>query len=63
MLASEGMPLIYYGDEIGLEGDVDPDNRRAFDWSKINSEDNYFIQSLGMLRKTNEVLRKGKPPP
>jgi len=63
MLASEGMPLIYYGDEIGLEGDVDPDNRRAFDWSKINSEDNYFIQSLGMLRKTNEVLRKGKTAP
>ena len=29
LLLSEGIPLIYYGDEIGLEGNVDPDNRRA----------------------------------
>jgi neopullulanase len=27
-----GAPCIYYGDEIGLEGGIDPDSRRAFPW-------------------------------
>ncbi len=27
-----GTPCVYYGDEIGLEGGLDPDNRRCFPW-------------------------------
>jgi glycosidase len=27
-----GIPQIYYGDEVGLEGGRDPDNRRPFPW-------------------------------
>jgi glycosidase len=29
-----GVPCIYYGDEIGLEGGDDPDCRRCFDWDR-----------------------------
>lgn len=29
-----GVPCIYYGDETGLEGGADPDNRRCFDWDR-----------------------------
>jgi len=29
-----GAPSIYYGDEIGLTGDKDPDCRRAFPWDE-----------------------------
>ena len=29
-----GVPCIYYGDEIGLQGGADPDNRRCFDWDR-----------------------------
>jgi alpha-glucosidase len=29
-----GVPSIYYGDEIGLEGGSDPDCRRCFDWDR-----------------------------
>ncbi len=29
-----GSPSLYYGDEIGLEGGHDPDNRRAFPWER-----------------------------
>ncbi len=29
-----GVPCIYYGDEIGLEGNYDPDNRRCFLWEE-----------------------------
>jgi glycosidase len=28
-----GAPLIYYGDEVGVTGGADPENRTAFDWS------------------------------
>ena len=41
----------------------DPDNRRAFDWSKINSEDNSLIRALGCLRKNSAILKKGKTIP
>ncbi len=27
-----GIPCVYYGDEIGMEGGYDPDCRRCFDW-------------------------------
>ena len=30
-----GAPCIYYGDEIGMLGGKDPDNRRAFPWDKF----------------------------
>ncbi len=30
-----GAPVIYYGDEIGMEGAADPDSRRAFDWAAV----------------------------
>jgi neopullulanase len=29
-----GAPCTYYGDEIGLTGGIDPDNRRAFPWDE-----------------------------
>ena len=31
-----GVPSIYYGDEIGLEGGDDPDCRRCFDWDRAH---------------------------
>jgi len=32
-----GLPTIYYGDEYGLRGGPDPDDRRTFDWSQVSS--------------------------
>ena len=34
LFAYPGAPAVYYGDEIGLEGSKDPDNRRAFPWER-----------------------------
>ncbi|NLB85250.1 MAG: glycoside hydrolase family 13 protein [Acholeplasmataceae bacterium] len=56
-----GKPMIYYGDERGLKGDEDPDNRRAMIWD-IKNENNSFYSNLfklGKLREKNEILRKG----
>lgn len=36
ILTSPGIPLIYYGDEIGLAGGGDPDNRRMYPWSDLS---------------------------
>lgn len=30
-----GVPLIYYGDEVGMEGKLDPNNRKPFPWSNL----------------------------
>jgi glycosidase len=58
-LTFEGMPLIYYGDEIGMEGDVDPDNRRVFNWDLINNSDTNSIKELSAFRIKSEILKKG----
>ncbi|TDE23518.1 maltodextrin glucosidase [Vibrio owensii] len=30
-----GTPCLYYGSEVGLEGGLDPDNRRCFPWDQV----------------------------
>ena len=30
LMTTRGIPMIYYGDEIGMTGGDDPDNRRDF---------------------------------
>ncbi|MDD4000490.1 MAG: glycoside hydrolase family 13 protein [Bacilli bacterium] len=59
-LCMDGIPLIYYGDEIALEGEVDPDNRRCFLWNRINEKPVLELQKLAVLRSNSEILKKGK---
>ncbi|MBW7476806.1 alpha-glycosidase [Paenibacillus oenotherae] len=56
-----GAPCIYYGDEIGLDGEFDPDNRKCMEWdtSKQDRELFAFHQHVIALRKQHEVLRTG----
>lgn len=58
-MAMDGIPLIYYGDELAMQGDEDPDNRRAMNWDLLNSKCLKAIKELGQMRKNNPVLSKG----
>lgn len=56
-----GPPAIYYGDEVGLQGGEDPDNRRRFPWdeSHWNSPLQAEVRRLICLRKDEDTLRRG----
>ncbi|WP_379126966.1 alpha-glycosidase [Paenibacillus sp. sgz500958] len=57
-----GTPCIYYGDEIGLTGNEDPDCRKCMEWdkSKQDLELYGFYQMMIALRKENKALREGR---
>lgn len=57
----KGIPGLYYGIEIPLEGGYDPDNRRPMNFNKINYESTYFktLKELISLRKSNKALAFG----
>lgn len=55
-----GVPLIYYGDEAGLLGHKDPENRKAYPWGRENKEILEHYSFFGNFRKNEEVLKKGE---
>lgn len=55
-----GVPCIYYGDEAGLTGGKDPENRKFFPWDEQNIRLFTICQNWIMLRKTSEVLIEGE---
>ena len=54
-----GAPTIYYGDEAGLCGWTDPDNRRTFPWGRENHELTEFHRYLIDIRRGNSAFRTG----
>lgn len=62
MFTIPGSPGLYYGDEIGLAGWTDPDNRRPYPWGKETEESKEifdFTKELIKIYKTTPCLRKG----
>ena len=54
-----GAPTIYYGDEAGLCGFTDPDNRRTFPWGREDWDMIAFHKNIIRIRKDLPALRKG----
>ena len=56
-----GAPCIYYGDEIGLDGEQDPGCRKSFPWDEHKWDKNLltYLKELITLRKKNPALRHG----
>ena len=56
-----GVPCLYYGDENGMEGHIDPFCRRCFDWEHLNEDLIGFYAKLGEIReKYREIFKDGK---
>lgn len=54
-----GAPTIYYGDEAGLCGWTDPDNRRAYPWGHEDRELIQYHKELIRIHKDYQVFRTG----
>ncbi|WP_270180343.1 alpha amylase N-terminal ig-like domain-containing protein [Alkalihalobacillus sp. CinArs1] len=51
-----GAPTIYYGDEAGVTGSKDPDDRRTYPWGEENEALVKHYQSAGEVRSENADL-------
>ncbi len=55
-----GVPCIYYGDENGMEGHIDPFCRQCFDWTNLNEDLIDFYKKLGQIREIyREIFKSG----
>jgi hypothetical protein len=58
-----GAPTVYYGDEVGLTGDDDPDDRRTYPWADLGGSPDVAVRAhytaLATLRGDIEPLRRG----
>lgn len=61
LLTTPGAPVIYMGDEFGMHGGADPDNRRMLDHNLTSQQQELhdFTALLGNFRLENEALRRG----
>ncbi|HEX5591381.1 MAG TPA: alpha-amylase family glycosyl hydrolase [Candidatus Limnocylindrales bacterium] len=58
-----GAPTVYYGDEVAMTGDDDPDDRRTYPWSDLGGSPDMAMfahyQSLAALRAAVPALTEG----
>ena len=54
-----GVPSIYYGDEVGMEGLIDPFNRKFYPWGKENEEILSHYKKISEFRKKTEIFKDG----
>jgi glycosidase len=62
LYTNRGTPLVYYGDEIGLPGAGDPDNRRSMTWAALSPNQTFLserLKKLGDIRSKHPALRRG----
>ncbi|MEX0675679.1 MAG: alpha-amylase family glycosyl hydrolase [Chthoniobacterales bacterium] len=67
VLSVDGVPMIYYGDEIGKSGAGDPDNRRMMRWGdEVTAEESAVrehFSKVAAVRHKHPALRYGSRRP
>ena len=67
VLSIDGVPMVYYGDEIGMSGAGDPDNRRMMRWGDaVTAEENSVrehFSKVAAVRQKHPALRYGSRRP
>jgi glycosidase len=58
-----GTPSVYYGDELGMEGSRDPENRRGMTWLAVSPQNDFLslYKKLIKTRNENPALQSGDP--
>lgn len=54
-----GAPTVYYGDEAGVCGFTDPDNRRTYPWGNEDQEMLAFHKDIIRIHKEHQALKTG----
>lgn len=54
-----GVPLIYYGDEAGVKGGKDPENRKTYPWGKEDKDILSWYKKLTHIRDHHQVFKRG----
>ena len=54
-----GVPSIYYGDEVGLQGESDPFNRACYPWGNEDKEIYSFYKKITQIRRDNNIFIDG----
>lgn len=56
LMGYPGMPTVYYGDEAGLYGSSDPDNRRTYPWGREDQDLLSFYRKVIQVRNEHKSL-------
>ncbi|WP_328089944.1 glycoside hydrolase family 13 protein [Fictibacillus sp. B-59209] len=61
MLSFPGTPCIYYGDEVGMTGEMDPGCRKCMEWNEEKQDRSLFedIQKLNTFRSDHSAFGNG----
>ena len=54
-----GAPTLYYGDEAGVCGRTDPDNRRSYPWGREDNELIRFHKEMIRIHRDYQVFKTG----
>ncbi len=55
LMTVPGVPLIYYGDEVGMPGAGDPDNRRPMVFEGLSARQTWVKEAVGALAKARRL--------
>lgn len=55
-----GIPSVYYGDEAGLEGNMDPFNRKCYPWDRENKTILNWYKRLSEIRSQIDLFKDGE---